>query len=221
MSKSKIFIVTPSFNEEKHIGRTIKAALSSGLPIILVDDGSTDSTYKIASSMEIRTIKHKTNLGKGAALKTGCEAAFAAGADAVILMDSDGQHKNEDLDKFLKALDRGYDVVFGSRNLNYGVPLVRYLGNKIASLLISFLFKIYVSDIPCGYRALTKNAYKKIVWESTGYGVETEMVINVGMSNLKYCEVSVETVYLDGVKGVTLLDALGVLGDVIRWRITK
>jgi hypothetical protein len=98
---------------------------------------------------------------------------------------------------------------------------VRYIGNKFASLFISFLFGIYVSDILCGYRAITKRAYKKIIWESTGYGVETEMVINIAKANLKYCEVPVETVYLDNYKGVTILDAFGILGNALKWRVTK
>jgi glycosyltransferase involved in cell wall biosynthesis len=221
MSINKIFIIIPSYNEERHIGIVLKKALSSKLPVILVDDGSTDSTCKIAGKIAIRTIRHNTNIGKGAALKTGCEAAFSLGAEAVILMDSDGQHKIEDLNNFLKALEDGNDVVLGSRNLSYGVPFVRYIGNKFASLFISFLFGIYVSDILCGYRAFTKKAYKKIAWESTGYGVETEMVINIAKAKLKYCEVSVETVYLDSYKGVTILDAFGILGSALKWRLTK
>lgn len=221
MPKSKRFIVIPAYNEEKHIAGVLKEALSSKLPVILVDDGSRDKTYEMAKKVAVDAIRHEVNLGKGAALKTGCEAAFEKGAQAIIVMDSDGQHKAEDLPKFIKALEGGCEVVFGSRNLNYGVPLVRYLGNKFASVLISLLFGIYVSDLICGFRAFTKEAYKKIEWESTGYGVETEVVINTARANLKHCEVPVQTVYLDGVKGVTILDALGILWDVLRWRLSK
>ncbi len=155
-------------------------------------------------------------------MKTGAEASFQLGADAVVFMDSDGQHKASDLPKFIKALKKNkLDVVFGSRNLSLGVPFVRLLGNKFAARLISLLFGIYVPDLICGYRALTKKAYKKIKWESTGYAVETEMVIKTGKYGLKHCEVPVETVYLDGVKGVTVIDALNILFDVFRWRVTR
>jgi len=221
MSKNNIFIVIPSCNEEKQIATVLRKALISRLPVVVVDDGSTDSTFEIAGKIVDNVIRHKTNLGKGAALKTGCEAAFALGADAVVMMDSDGQHKIGDMDNFLEALYDGNEVVFGSRNLSHGVPLVRFMGNKMVSILISLLFNIYVSDILCGYRALTKRAYRKIAWKSTGYGVETEMIINLANTNLKYCEVPVETVYLDSVKGVTPLDAFSILFDIFRWRITK
>ena len=189
-----------------------------------MDDGSTDNTLSECqtSNIKCQILRHKVNLGKGAAMKTGAEAAFQLGADAVVFMDSDGQHKAADLPKFIKALEKDrFEVVFGSRNLSLGVPFVRLLGNKFAARLISLLFGIYVSDLICGYRALTKKAYKRINWESIGYAVETEMVIKTGKYGLKYCEVPIETVYLDSVKGVTVIDALNILFDVFRWRVTR
>jgi len=220
-----IFIVIPTFNEERHIKNVLKDVVKRKLPIIVVNDGSTDATAEILSPFTIHhspftILTHRVNLGKGAAMKTGAEAAFAFGADGVIFMDSDGQHKVSDLPKFVEALKK-YDVVLGSRTLSHGVPLVRFLGNKFASMLIASLFGIYVSDLVCGYRAITKDAYEKVAWESSGYAVETEMVIKTAKYGLKYCEVPVETVYLDNVKGVTILDAFNILLDVFRWRLTK
>ena len=217
-----IYIVISAFNEEKHIGKVVEEISSKNVPLIVVDDGSTDETFNITrKTRNVLVLKHKINLGKGAAMKTGAEAAFLRGADAVVFMDADGQHKIEDFRYFKDALGNGFDVVFGSRNLSHGVPLIRYMGNKFASVLISILFGIYISDILSGYRAVTKRAFKKIEWESSGYGVETEIVINTALANLRHCEVPVATVYLDKVKGVTLLDAVNILGDVIRWKVCK
>jgi len=217
----KIFIVIPLFNEEKHVNNVIKEVLNYKLPVVAVDDGSKDNSFNVASKFKITNLRHEINLGKGAAMKTGADYAFSKGADAVVFMDSDGQHAPTDLQKFInKLLDRDCDVIFGSRNLNYGVPLVRYLGNKFASVLVSLLFGIYVSDLICGYRAVTKKGYQKIKWESTGYGVETEMVVRTARTKSKYCEIPIETIYLDKVKGVTILDAFGILLQVIKWRLT-
>jgi uncharacterized protein YbjQ (UPF0145 family) len=152
-------------------------------------------------------------------MKTGAEAAFKMGADAIIFMDSDGQHTIKDLPQFENGLNEGNEVVFGSRNLSHGVPLVRYLGNKTASLVISTLFGHYVSDILCGFRAITKNGFKKARWESRGYAVETEMVVKTAKANLKYCEVPVTTIYYDKFKGVTIIDSISILFNVLRWRI--
>lgn len=217
----KIFLVIPIYNEEKNLDFFLRQVVKTKFPAIIVNDGSEDKSFEIIQKNKVIGIRHKVNLGKGAALKTGCKAAFEMGADAVILMDSDGQHKLEDLGKFVEVLENGNDIVFGSRNLSHGVPLVRYMGNKFASVLISILFGIYVSDLICGYRAFTRKAFKKIIWESPGYGVETEMVVNTAKVGLSHCEVPVKTVYLDSVKGVTILDAIGILGDVLKWRLTK
>ena len=213
----KIFIIIPAFNEERRIDGVLNDVKNAGLPVIVVDDGSRDSTYEIAKKHQVIVLKHKINLGKGAALKTGCEAAILMGAESIIMMDSDGQHKSSDISKFIEKISTGkYDIVFGSRNLNMGVPLIRYIGNKIESVLISLLFGIYVSDPICGFRAVTKKAYQKLGLEASGYDIETEMVIKTKVLSLKYCEIPVETVYYDKFKGVTILDAFGILGNILK-----
>jgi glycosyltransferase involved in cell wall biosynthesis len=221
----KIFVVIPLFNEKKHISAVLENVTKYKLPVVVVDDGSTDGSEFTVQDLRIKNVvllTHGINLGKGSAMKTGAEYAFKKGADAVIFMDSDGQHKANDLPRFVDALESGkYDVVLGSRNLGMGVPLVRYLGNKVASVILGFLFNVYVSDPICGFRALTKIGYEKVKWESNGYGVETEMATKIGKYRVKHTEVPVETIYIDGVKGVTLFNAFGILGEVVKWRFTR
>lgn len=218
----KIAVVVPAYNEDKRISLVLEQLVKAKFPVFVVDDGSKDKTYEVSKRFPVTVLRHKINLGKGAALKTACEAAWKSGAEAVIMMDSDGQHKVEDIHIFVEALESDkYDIIFGSRNLGLGSPLVRFVGNKMASVLISLMFRIYVSDLICGHRAFTKKAYDKIKWQSAGYGVETEMVIRAGKFGLKYCEVPVETVYYDKFKGVTIVDALGILFNVFKWRFIK
>lgn len=213
----------PVHNEEERVLGVLKDLQKENYQVVVVDDGSSDGTslkLRATSNPKLTILSHKINLGKGAALKTGCEYAFKSGAEAVILMDSDGQHAVSDLPKFVEKLKTGeFDIVFGSRNLNLGVPFVRYMGNKIASVIVSLMFGIYVSDLISGFRAITKKGYSKIKWESTGYGVETEMVVRVKKTNLKYCEIAVETIYFDNYKGVSILDAFGVLTNLLYWKV--
>jgi glycosyltransferase involved in cell wall biosynthesis len=217
-----IYIVIPFYNEVKHISKVANEAVGYNIPVVLVDDGSSDgSSGKISKKKNLVLLTHKTNLGKGAAMKTGADYSFSKGADAVIFMDGDAQHKSEDINKFIKILNDGkFDAVFGSRNFSYGVPLVRYLGNKFASLLLNLMFGIYVSDVLCGFKALTKKGYKLMRWDSSGYGVETEMVARAGKNKASFCEVPVETIYHDKVKGVTILDAFGIMIEIVKWRAT-
>ena len=223
-NKKDIYIVIPAYNEGARIDKVINEFRKYSYRIVVVDDGSFDNTSDVLTKIndensDIKVLTHKINLGKGAAMKTGAEYSFKNNAKAVIFVDSDGQHSAQDLPKFIKALNDGYDLAFGSRNMSYGVPLVRFLGNKAGAILISLMFNIYVSDLLCGYRAVTKNGYGMVKWESSGYGVETEIVVKTGKYKVKYCEVPVETIYLDKVKGVSLLDALNILMDVFYWKI--
>lgn len=218
----KIMIVMPVHNEESRVLQVLRELSKYKEKVVVVDDGSTDKSASKIKSLKLKNVillEHKINLGKGAALKTGCEYAFGNGAEAVILMDSDGQHSVADLPQFAKKLEsKKYDVVFGSRNLNFGVPLVRFAGNKVASVLVSLMYGIYVSDLISGFRAITKKAYDRIKWDSSGYGVETEMVIRVKKENLSYCEIPVATIYYDGYKGVSILDSFGVFMNLFYWK---
>lgn len=220
----EIFVVIPLCNEKRHIVSVVKDMAKHKLPIVVVDDGSVDGSSEVLKNSRIKNLtllRHKINLGKGAAMKTGSQFAFANGASAVIFADADGQHKGSDLPLFIEALKSGdFDVVFGSRNLNKKAPLVRYLGNKFASVVSGILFGTHITDAICGFRAITKRGYQKINWQSTGYGVEMEMVARVGKFGVRYCEVPVKAVYYDKVKGVTLLDALAILGEVFKWKLT-
>ncbi len=220
----KIFIIIPLRDEKNRIVNVLKEVVEYNYPVIVVDDGSVDGSggkVERFKNKNVTLLTHKVNLGKGAAMKTGAEYAFSKGAEAIIFMDADGQHKGGDIPKFITTLEsKRYDVVFGSRNLGMGVPLVRYLGNKVASVTSGLLFGSYVSDAICGFRALTRKGYQRIKWESNNYGVEMEMVARVGKNKISHVEVPVETVYNDRVKGVTLLDAFGILYQVVKWKLT-
>ena len=214
----KFAVVVPAYNESRHIGKVLREIKKHIDFIIVVDDGSRDNTSEIVQKEGVLIVRHRINLGKGAALKTGTELAFKKGADAIIMLDSDGQHNPDDIPRFIKEIQKGYDVVIGSRKFDLGVPLVRFLGNKFASVIINICFGIYVGDLLCGFRAFTKKAYKSIRWKSARYGVETEMVARIGRNKLKFSELPVESIYLDKYKGVTILDAISVLFHIPEWR---
>lgn len=214
----------PVFNEEDRVLGVLKDLQKFKNNVVVVDDGSIDSTSQkinkfTAHRSQFTVLNHRVNLGKGSALKTGCDYAFKNGANAVILMDSDGQHSSKDLPKFVEKLESSkYDLIFGSRNLDLAIPLVRFLGNKLASIIVNILYGIYISDLISGFRALTKKGYEKVKWESTGYGVETEMIVRMKKANLSYCEIPVATIYYDGYKGVSILDSFGVFFNLILWK---
>ena len=214
------FVVIPAMNEELHLGDVLKQTKKITKNIIVIDDGSTDKTFSIAREHQVTVLRHLINLGKGAALKTGCQKAFQQGADFVIIMDSDGQHDPNELPKFIKEIQKpAIEVIIGCRNFIGPIPLIRVVVNKMASWLIKTLFQISVNDLLCGYRAFTKRAFRLIAWESSRYGVETEMVAKIGIKSLPFKTIPIKTIYHDFYKGVTIFDAIKILFSVIKWKI--
>ncbi len=216
----KTYLVLPAYNESQRKITTLvrKAALFLPLNrIIIIDDGS---KKPIKATKGPILLRHSLNLGKGAALRTGCRYAFRQGAGAIIMMDSDGQHDPQEIPRFLKKLST-CEIVFGSRLLSLNAPLVRLLGNKFASIYMNLMFGVYISDILSGFRAFTRRAYRNIRWSSARYGVETEMIAKLGKNKqkLNFCEIPIKTIYLDNYKGVTILDAINILFQTIWWKL--
>lgn len=221
LSKHNIWIVIPGYNEEKYIERVLKKVHQITPRVVFVDDGSTDKTVEIAKKHCKYVIAHSINLGKGAAMKTGCEYVFShLDGEAVVFMDSDDQHDPNELTHFFTELKNGNHIVFGVRKFSTAsMPLTRFLGNKIASAGVTVLFGSYIPDIPSGYKALTKKAYRRIRWNSTGYEVEMEIAVRTAKENIPFSVIEIETIYHDTDKGMTVLDGFLVLKHLLQWRI--
>jgi len=214
----KVYVVIPAYNEESMISEVIHRVKKFTKNIIVVDDGSKDKTSKVDKKAGAFVLRHKINLGQGAARMTGCEAAWRMGAEVVVTLDADGQHNPIHISKFVKKIAEGYDIVFGQRNLKSGIPLDRRLGLKLGSMIIRIFFGINIKDLGCVFRAFTKKAYSKIKWNPLiRYGSETEMVARTGKNKLKYATVPIETIYIDKYKGMTIIDALVIIFSIPSW----
>jgi glycosyltransferase involved in cell wall biosynthesis len=214
----KIFIIVPVYNESRFIGRFLDKLLVHTKNIVVVDDGSKDTTCAIAKGRGVECLSHPVNFGKGEALKTGCDYAFKKlGADAVIIMDGDDQHLVSDLTLFEHALKNKAQVVLGTRQVDAQMPLMRILGNKAISISINLLFGGYIADIPSGFKAFTKSAYKTLRWHSKGYEVETEIAVKILKNKLNYQEVPISTIYHDKEYGFSLLDSWRILIKIPFW----
>ena len=218
------WIVMPGFNESKYVANVLKKVSRYTDNIIFIDDGSSDNTTEEAQSVIQHVLRHELNLGKGAALKTGCEYAFNfLNASAVILMDSDDQHNPAELEHFVSELSQpNTDIVFGAREMTPEMPILKRFFNSAASYFISFLFSApLIPDIPSGYKAFTKKAYKRIQWDSLGYQVEMEIACKVSKYHLPFSAITIDTIYHDHDKGMTVLNTLDIIPRIVMWRITS
>jgi glycosyltransferase involved in cell wall biosynthesis len=217
-----VFIVIPAFNEQPRLPQLLKQTkkFHSLEKVVVVDDGS-EPSLKIPRSLPVWLLKHQVNLGKGMAMKTGAEFAFSRGAEAVIFMDADLQHDPKEIPVFIKQIEQGFDVIFGSRNYNRAGPADRLFGNRLASIYIRLLFGVKISDILSGYRALTKKAYKLIKWHSDRYAVETEMIARLSKhrDRLRWTEIPIETIYIDKYKGISPADSVKILTSSLWWKL--
>lgn len=216
----KLVAIIPAYNEEKTIAQVISSVRKYVDRVIVIDDGSKDRTYITAKSagQDIVVLRHKINLGKGAAMKTGCEAALKLGAETMALIDADDQHSPQDLLRLLEKLKKeNLDIVFGARMIDKNkMPLMMYLGNKFLTRTINALFKISVSDTQSGLKVFTRESYQKIKWRSSDYFVETEIIAKTANNNLKYAEVIIETIYKEVNKGTTIIDGIKVFLNILK-----
>ena len=214
------YIIIPARNEEKHIADVINNTKPYCQNIIVIDDGSTDQTSILAKQTGAITLTHKVNLGKGAAMKTGCEYALQQGATHLIVMDADGQHEPKEIPALLHALTT-HDIVFGTRNMPKSMPFVMRFGNKFINKTLNFFHNINIEDSQCGYRAFTPAAYQKIRWDAQDYFVETEMTIRAGKQKLKYIQHPIQTIYNDKYKGTTIFDGIQIVTKMIGSKLIK
>ncbi|EKE16402.1 MAG: glycosyl transferase family 2 [uncultured bacterium] len=196
----KIFIVIPAYNEEKVIQDVILEIKKAGYEnIIVVDDGSADQTQKKASEMNVVALRHKINRGKGAATKTGIEAAKILKADIIVTMDGDGQHDPADIKNLVYPIVNNYcDVVLGSRLMNPdGMPWYKILHNKIGNAITWYLYGLWVTDSQSGFRAYSRKASDVINTKGDRYEYDSEIIKEIYIYKLKYKEIPIKVRYTE------------------------
>lgn len=160
---NSLSIVLPARNEAANISNLI-LALRRRFPaaeIVVVNDGSTDTTADEATAAGATVISHPYGMGNGAAIKSG---ARAAAGDVLVFMDADGQHQPEDIPRLLERLDQGYDMVVGARDAGSQASLGRYAANAFYNRLASWVTNHKVRDLTSGFRAVRADKFRQFVY---------------------------------------------------------
>ncbi len=193
-----VVALIPAFNEEKRIGAVLEKTVGLVDEVLVCDDGSTDKTVEVAESYGAKVIRHEENKGYGGAIKTLFNEARSRKADIAITLDSDGQHKPEDITRLVTHMVMNQvDIVIGSRFIESMTkfPLYRKIGIAVINKLTSKDSKI--SDTQSGFRAYSGDALQSLNLEEEGMGVSTEILLKAEKQGLSVGEVPIEVFYFE------------------------
>ena len=241
MSEQRIGIVVVAYNAAStlaavldRIPETFRARVTE---VLVCDDASSDSTYSIGkeyqseTSLPLTVVRRPQNLGYGGNQKAAYKTAIEHGLDIVVLLHADGQYAPEVIEDLVNPLLAGRcDAVFGSRMLQKGaariggMPLYKYVGNRILSRFSNAITGLELSEWHSGYRAYRVDALKDVPFDrnSNGFDFDTEIIVQLHEARKTICEVPIPTFYGDEICRVNGIGyAKDVAADVLLYRIHK
>lgn len=198
-----LVVVIPANNEAATIRAVVLGVLAYVPRIIIVDDGSTDSTAAALTDLPITVLQNQAKLGKAASLWRGIDVALAEGAGGVITLDGDGQHDPRDLPRLIGTfLAEHGAIIIGSRlHARDLIPRVRYCANRFANFWISWAAGQAIADTQCGYRIYPIGVLRALrlpLANTEGFVLESEILIEAGRRGVRIVAVPVTAIYPRG-----------------------
>ncbi|MDQ2659783.1 MAG: glycosyltransferase family 2 protein [Verrucomicrobiota bacterium] len=203
VNRATVAAVIPAYCEEKHVGAVVVRTLQQVDHVLVIDDGSADQTAAQARAAGAEVIVHESNQGKGASIMTGLRHWLEHGFEHVIILDADGQHLPEEINRFIAAAALGMELIVGTRmNDVREMPLVRRMVNRYMSRKISRVCGQEIPDTQCGFRMLSAAVIPHLLDGECRFDYETEMLIIVSRKGFKIGAVPISTVYSDEVSSI-------------------
>lgn len=194
--KQTVIIAMPALNEEAYIGSMVLKARKYADTVIVVDDGSSDTTSEIATMAGAEVLKHPENRGKGAAVRTILEKVRQIDPDVLVLIDSDSQHNADEIPLLVNAVREGLDFVVGSRqNVKKSIPFYRRIGQRILRESSRTVIDHKLTDSESGFRAFSRKAIHAMDLKQDGFAIESEMIAVAAAKELKMGEVPITVQY--------------------------
>ena len=159
----KVSIIIPAKNESGGLLQVLPLLVEyyPDAEVIVVDDGSTDSTENIALSFGVKLVRHPYSKGNGAAIKSGARVATG---DVLVFMDADGQHKPSDIHRLIEKFKEGYDMVVGARSLVSQAGVHRAAANGFYNRLASWMVDHRVDDLTSGFRIVDADKFRQFIY---------------------------------------------------------
>ena len=190
-----ICAVIPTYNNGGTVADVVRGVLAQGLPVFLVDDGSTDGTEEALKGLEINRLRHPVNRGKGRALKTGLEAARREGYRFALTIDADGQHDPADIPALVAAAGEK-TLVVGSRNLTAdGMPSGSTFANRFSNFWFTVQTGRKLPDTQTGFRIYPLEDLPSLKLLTARYEAELTLLVFSAWKNLRLVPVPVRVYY--------------------------
>jgi len=199
----KILTALPVYNESEHVATVLREVMRYASDILVVDDGSTDGTDRVLEKMSpIRVVRHATNRGYGAALRTAFSYAITEGYEILVTIDCDGQHEPCRIPDFLAACTGDVDIVSGSRYLrrfpgDSEPPPDRQRINQIITHELNRILGLSLTDAFCGFKAYRVASVSRLELTEDGYAMPIELWVQAVKHGLKIVELPVPLIYLE------------------------
>lgn len=197
--KPRILAIIPCYNEEATIGSIVLKTKRYVDTVVIIDDGSTDDTVKIAQDAGAVVISHNNNYGKSASIKTGFNYALENNYDYIVTLDGDSQHNPDEIPLLLENIMNGnHDISIGYRYGNKTeMPMWRKIGKRVLDYATSAGGGGLITDSQCGFRAFSKKAIETIApkLNSSDFAVESEQLIRAHEMNLKVANTYISCKY--------------------------
>ncbi|HSL97654.1 MAG TPA: glycosyltransferase family 2 protein [Candidatus Deferrimicrobiaceae bacterium] len=199
---ARLMAIVPAHDEAPRIGPVVAGA-ARYLPVLVVDDGSTDATPEVAAASGARVLEQRPNRGKGAALRAGFSEALRSGAEAVVTLDGDGQHDPAEIPAFLAAhADRTAAglpsaLIIGRRDFAR-MPIARRIANTLGTIVLSLALGRHIPDNQSGYRLVGRKLMAATLDSAeAGFAFEVEMIAICLRERWPIAWVPIRTIYAD------------------------
>jgi len=193
----KICAVIPTFNNQSTIGRIVVETQREIDDVLVIDDGSTDETARLAGNAGAYVIKGLRNRGKGNSLRIAFRYALANNFDAIITIDADLQHDPSEIPKFINQYrtDKSKIVIGNRMQGNEKIPPIRYGPNRIGAYLFSWLIGCPVEDSQCGFRLYDHEVMENIPVLNDGFEAEADILLKAGKRGYNIGFVPIRAIY--------------------------
>lgn len=194
-------MIVPALNAAAMIEPVIRGSLALSPAVVVIDDGSSDTTGAVAAAAGAQVLRHEVNRGKGAALRTGFRWALDNGFDGLVTLDADGQHLPADIPKFLRArAETGADLIIGGRARHFeGMLPRRRLANRFSAWTISIAAGTPITDSQSGFRFYSARLLRAIRLRATGFDMESEVIVRAGRGGFPIVTIPIDLGFVNGV----------------------